>query len=1034
MNPSSQPSGQPSTQPSMQPTGQPVSRPSLQPTSQPSCQPSQKPQVFPSSEPSAQPSMRPSSQPMAAPSSQPSYKASKQPSSTPTANPSYQLSSPSLVPTMKFYSSEPTVSPTIGTSSSLTKIVSIVAIAESNNVSLTVTLSTLRDIPGAVFCVIMEKGNFPTSIGAIKGSGIFMQYTTPRTPQTIVISGLLALVSYHAYCFVEQSDGSRIAYPDGISKSEVFRTTCCRRVLISHAPSSVYGDISFYSSTNRINDISTYVFSYHLESPPSVGSVTITPIFTSATAGATNYTVISVPASRTFLSSYTGLKLSGEFYLSTATGVSGDFIMSLSISGQDRENFTTASARVSILSINEPLRAPELLSCAFDSSGGYAVITFSGPTDHAGITADVWPCGELFLFSEVNSTVCSWTSLSTVKVMFVEITALSLKPTDLLSVIGGLLRAACRPGTTCTNNYLLRSQQFESRILHKDYTRHASSTSGTVVVQGPITPIPPVIAVIVPSKIGPCSALMIDLSASTGNGGRPWTSVLWTVAALNGNSTGIKNFLTNYFDLSSSFIIIPSSVLLETTYSIGVTITNFLGDYASSSAIVSVLSDPNLPIVTILGSLTRTITASDFLSVQGSATVSTCGLSNSLNYTWAVTNSSGVQMNVKSTSIDPSFFLAPAYTFVVDASYLLTLTVVSISLKGQRLSSASMTANIYIKHGDIKVAVRGGYIREIAVDKVLTLDASISSDEDTSTGSKGLLFSWSCTVVSLASFGTPCIFSDISALLTSSSVFTLPANQMDPLEKYSFSVTAVSADGRSSGRSVSVRPLLAGSPAVFSTNTLTKFNVDSKILIVASITANDSMMVIWTAYYNGLPVPLDRAYTSLTRVFTAKEMSVTANYPLAILPNTFVAGRTYTFRLSAYPPSNTALLASTEIVLTVNSPPTGGRVTTFPLSGYALSTDFTMTAIGWSDDLSDYPLSYRFAYQFAKSDLVPALIIAAFSPLPYTVSLLPPGRRKGLFKIVYSFICYICIILMIPIEFIKEFCHLTLFTYSSQGR
>ena len=181
------------------------------------------------------------------------------------------------------------------------------------------------------------------------------------------------------------------------------------------------------------------------------------------------------------------------------------------------------------------------------------------------------------------------------------------------------------------------------------------------------------------------------------------------------------------------------------------------------------------------------------------------------------------------------------------------------------------------------------------------------------------------------------------------------------------------------------------------------------MLIVGSVTANDSMLVLWTAYYNSLPVPLDRAYTALTKVFTAKEMSVTANFPLAILPNTFVAGRTYTFRLSAYSPVNTALLGHTEMVLTVNSPPAGGRVTTFPKKGSALATDFTMTATGWSDDLSDYPLSFLFAYQIAKSDLIPALILAAFSPRPYTVSLLPPGRR-GRFEFCFTHICIIPII------------------------
>ena len=85
--------------------------------------------------------------------------------------------------------------------------------------------------------------------------------------------------------------------------------------------------------------------------------------------------------------------------------------------------------------------------------------------------------------------------------------------------------------------------------------------------------------------------------------------------------------------------------------------------------------------------------------------------------------------------------------------------------------------------------------------------------------------------------------------------------------------------------------------------------------------------------------------------------------------------------------------------MTANSPPIGGRASVSPSVGYALVTDFAMATTGWSDDLSDYPLSYSFSYQLAISDLTPALTVAVLSPLPYAVSVLPPGLSGGTFFI-----------------------------------
>ena len=821
------------------------------------------------------------------------------------------------------------------------------------------------------------------------------QYITSTEPVTVVISGLLALVSYTAYCHVELSDGSGSTYTDMISMSREFSTSCCRRILLTNSPASVYGDVSQYSIAGN-SDISSYVFSYHLESPPSRGSVVITPTISLIDGSTKNATLVSVPSSSEFFSTISPSKLKGIFYLSTSPEVSGTFLISLVVSGQDSKNFTASTTTVDIMTISQPLQAPSLKSCQFDSSGGYLVIAFDKSTDQAGIIANEWSCSQLFIFADANTASCSWTSLSTIKVTFTALTASSLKPNDTLSVKGGMLRSACRSGTNCNNNHLLRSQQIHTDIVHKDSVPYIPLSSAlSVIVQRPALPVAPIIVVIVPTQIGACNDLMIDLSSSTGSGGRPWSSVVWTVLAKNGDTTALTTFLNNNFDSSLNYVIVPRNLLIRTTYSVGVTLTNFLGDSSSSTSIVSVSSDPNLPVAHILGSLSKVIKASDILDLQGSAVLSKCGVVSSVKYSWALTNSSGSNIVLKSTSVDPRKYVAPAYSFNAGSSYKATLTVTSLHSNGLLLSFGYAVANIYVKHGNIIAVVKGGYSRECAVDKVLVLDASTSSDEDTSRGSLDLLYSWSCTIISLTNFGSPCLFSSISITTLSTSILSLPANEMVLSTQYSFSVIVSSVDGRSASQSVTVTPLPSGSPVVYSTNKLFKFNYDSVLSINGIVTANVSTSAKWTAYCNGQSVSLDRAFTKLTMDFTAKEASVTASYPLAVLANTFVAGRTYTFRLSAHPLDNVVLSAKTDVVLMVNAPPLGGRTIVFPLSGHALITEFTMSASGWSDDLSDYPLSYRFSYQLAISDLIPLLALTTLNPLPYAVSLLPAGLYGG---------------------------------------
>ena len=378
--------------------------------------------------------------------------------------------------------------------------------------------------------------------------------------------------------------------------------------------------------------------------------------------------------------------------------------------------------------------------------------------------------------------------------------------------------------------------------------------------------------------------------------------------------------------------------------------------------------------------------ASDALSLIGSGQLSVCASSNILNYTWSISNSSGYSFAVKSASRDPKTFLIAPYSFNVGSSYIATLTVTSLNAHNIILSSGFVTAGFYITHGVVTAVIKGGYSREASYDQVLLLDASISSDEDTKTPT--LFYSWSCSIGSLSNIGSSCNLNTTLAT-TSSSVFSLPQFAMTVSTIYNFVVIVSSVDQRTDSKIVTITALLPGAPVIVSSNIIVKFNSDRALIIPAVVTSDVPVSCYWTASTGNTPVSLTTALTTVSRTFLASEAVSGVSYPLLLPAETFTPGRTYTFRLSSSPLKFPALITHTDIVLTANSPPHGGYAFASPSTGVALNTTFSFATSGWVSDVTNYPLSFNFAYQLAT--LKAALIINVLSPLPYASSPLPPG-------------------------------------------
>ena len=893
------------------------------------------------------------------------------------ANKSYPGASVS-VPTMVDLS--PTASPTIPLHPPIPKIKQMYVIPGANNVTIKVALQ-FSTAPLTVYCVTLKPSQgLPTSIGLMRTTGASNQFNPgDNSNVTVALSGLNALQKYQVFCYVQLSDGDGSSLSDVIKSATVFNTTCCKAITFVNAPVSVLGNVKLYTINSPQ---SSYIFRIALESSPQNGNITIIPQIRLSNGHVPNVTqaVNATPSSLTF-SYLTPNQLTGQFYLYALPLVKGSYVIRLRVQGSaSAQYYGGVSTAVTILSSSQPLPSPRFLGGMFANSGGYVVISFDTATDQAGIVDNTWSCDRLFSFIGASLASCAWADLSSIRAYPSPVSTdpntpgRAIQPGDTITLLGGKIRVQCRDGTVCSSNAV--TAMISTRI------------------QLPLNPLIPTVSVGVPNSVGGCSDLLVDLSTSTGNGGRIWQSVVWNVASEMGDPSPVARYLTSNYDKNYNNVVVPKYLLLITKYSITATLTNFLNQSASWTASVTISGDINLPVVSISGLSTVNTKANTALTLVGTATLTTCSQSSYLKYYWTMQDPSNPTSTFLSSSINPTRFTINPYTLTAGSTYGVTLRVdVTNGTVGSVVLSSATTAptSIFVLSGNVVAVVKGGLSRQNPVDRSLLLDASSSYDENSLT--TVLSYSWNCTIASVGKqFGQICDYSSQYVTLVTTSILVLPPNVMTiPGMIYSFGVTAISPDGRTGNQVMVVTAAVAGSPVVSSNAKALTFNFDSKLNVYAYITASTAVVGTWTASYASLPVSLSSALTSPISTFTSDQVATTIAFPISFPANTFVAGRTYSFTLSASPIADSTIVSSTQIILVCNSPPTGGYVLVSPSKGYALSTIFTLSAAGWVDDPHNFPLAFSFSYSRASSILIPPLTIKALSSLPYGSTQLPEG-------------------------------------------
>ena len=700
----------------------------------------------------------------------------------------------------------PTASPTIAIRAVVPKIKNMIVISGSNNATVIVVLQA-STTPLTVYCLALQQGSpSPTSIGVVRTTGASNQFNPgDNSNVTVSVIGLTALQSYQVFCYVQLSDGDGSSLTDVVKSAKGFSTKCCKAITFVNAPVSVLGDVTLYKNAPQ----SAYVFRIALESAPSNGNITIIPRIRLANGQIPNQltqAVNATPSALTFRST-TPNQLTGQFYLYALKTVNGSYVIDLMIQGSARTQYMGGgSTAVMVLSSAQPLPAPRLLGAMFATSGGYVVISFDTATDQAGIVDNTWTCARLFSFIGASLATCAWADLSSIRAYPSPVSTdpntpgRAIQPGDTVTLLGGMIRVQCRANTVCIENFV--------------------APSITTSIQLPLNPLIPTVSVGVPNSVGGCSDLVVDLSSSTGSGGRIWQSVKWNVASLRGDPAPVANYLSSHYDINSNTALIPKNLLFTTKYSITATLVNFLNGSASATSSVTISDDINLPVVSIQGPSLINTKANTALTLVGTAALATCSQSNILRYTWTMQDPTNPTKTFASSSIDPKKFQINAYKLTAGSTYGVTLRVdVMKDAKKDSVvlsNATTIPTSVFVSSGNVIAAVRGGLSRQNPVDRSLTLDASSSYDENSLT--TVLSYTWTCTVASTGlQFGQVCDFTAQYLTPVTTSILVLPPNTMStPGLMYAIGVSAMSPDGRMGNQIVTVTAAASGAPVVSS--------------------------------------------------------------------------------------------------------------------------------------------------------------------------------------------------------------------------
>ena len=944
--PTSQPTGEPSGDPSGQPSGEPSSQPTAQPSAEPSGEPSGQPSGVPSAEPTSQPTGEPSVEPSGQPSGEPSSQPTAQPSAEPSGEPSGQPSGvPSAEPT-----SQPTGEPSGDPSGQPSGEPSSQPTAQPSAEPSGEPSGQPSGEPSA------EPTSQPTGEPSVDPSG--QPSGEPSSQPTAQPSA--------------EPSGEPSGQPSGEPSAEP----------TSQPTGEPSGDPSGQPSGEPSSQPTVQPSAEPSGEPSGQPSVVPSAEPTSQPTGEPSGEPSGQPTSDpTVLPSSTPTRRPSHLPVTSMPSFRG---------ATNRPTFTPTSFPTAIPTI--PVVDPPGISlCQLSNDGSYVSVVFDKPTDRATLERS-HRCVDLFTFHSAVEALCVWKEYSVLRVyptgyeFSATMTLIGIG--DKILVKDGILRAKCPSMATL-----------------EECMKWMTSSSVQCEISPPHSPLSPEVSISVPSVVSPCTSFILDLTSSTGTGGRPWTTVTINVSSTSVSNRSLMSASRMTAFYREDYAMFPPTPLGEgymmenTSYTFTVRLCNYLQQCNAASVTVEVLNLSVIPVVTIAGSRSRRIKRSQTLSISADAHVAYCNSSkrhSDMSFHWKVTEDGVSVDHIISTSRDPYKFMLPSFTLNAGHSYTINIVVADEQFGGQ--SSAYVFVEII--HSDMVAVSSGGASRTWRVgDGNIMIDVSNSYDPDAIGEDSSILeYRWSCdqsqTLVALShTFCTELL--PMTARLSSSPQLTLDMSFADfsSLIGASFKILleVLGFSNRTGTASVTYSVLQSDSPKIsFLSDPPRRIHTHHQLQLMTLVETSTKSVADWSVNDQNLDL------SSIALTSTSTEFAVPGSYMYNMVTSEFklTAGSLYDFSLSV----TRALGDNQDTTLTVTvdvvEVPQCGEFYISPSKGTEYHDYFTFSTSQWTND--ELPLTYLFGYYpGVEVDHADIIVLGGRSDSAFSSEQLLPGGQEA---------------------------------------
>ena len=858
---------------------------------------------------------------------------------------------------------------------------------DSSPLETSIIVDITLDVDGIVYVGLYgSTDDVPTSVDQVILQNQ-LSNTNGNSTQ-ITLNNLQPATDYKIYIVAKSTLGASSTLSDMIATEMKVSTSCCRKIIVSIATQTISEGIDITGFiTFSLPPSNEYLISLSSQVISNSTSEVSTPFVPSAIT----VPISSSTSSLTYKSSLSKLT-AGNYLLSVIlpSDASTDYQVVYNLGGSLITS--TKGVSLTVLSQESPLPAPSLSQAIFSNDGSYVSITFDGNTNRAELGSTSFVCSRLLTFSCAETSRCQWYDASTIYAYVPNKDACASVGSKVSLATTAEIRAQCPSSSGC-------STQTQWPI---------SDVTTSLAIITPTNPISPSISISSPSIMGNCSTFTLDVSSSTGNGGRSWQNISITALSFDSdgnsmNTASLQYYLNQYFAISPPMNIPSKYFIAGQSYNFIIQLCNFFNKCSQNSKRVTVLSTI-VPTVTIPGSSLRTIKRSQSLTISSIGSVKQCDSSASyipLQYSWTIYKGTTADITLSSSSKDPSKLLLSSYSLQKNTMYKMEVIVTASS------QSATTSIQVYVSAGDIIASVSGGKSnRNVRPSESLTLDASKSYDEDIENvygASAGLLFTWSCIQLQ------PSLIDDCNSIFDST-IFTasntLEILQLKTLSTASTSIAQItllvtdSSASRSSSITIDIEVLPALAPTLALQSNVpssSKMNSAKSLQLTASVNVPATVRgsLTWTADGLDSDKLSSVALTSITQ--PVSESSTTQSITMyLVLPNDILSsGSTYTFTMTSALESP-GVSVSSDITVAVNAAPSPGTFSVTPRSQPELQDPFLFVCNNWQD--SDLPISYIFSYYSTSSKS--QIVMRSKSELTYASISLPAGSSSTNYTVI----------------------------------